>query len=60
MFSIEMVKCKDRPRELGAPEFAGYGKTAGLMLRMLKTYFGTGKYVIFDSGFCVLKALLGG
>jgi hypothetical protein len=25
---------------------------------MLKTYFGTGKYVILDSGFCVLKALL--
>ena len=24
---IEMVEGKDRPRELGAPEFAGYGKT---------------------------------
>ncbi len=28
------------------------------MLRMLKSYFGTGKYIILDSGFCVLKALI--
>jgi hypothetical protein len=24
---------------------------------MLKLYFGTGKYIILDSGFCALKAL---
>ena len=53
-----MVEGKDQPQELGTPEFAGYGKTAGLMLRMLKSYFGTGKYVILDSGFCILKALI--
>ena len=28
------------------------------MLRMLKSYFGAGKYVILDSEFCVLKAII--
>ena len=58
MFAVEMVEGKDRPRELAVPEFSSYGKTAGLMLRMLKSYFGAGKYVILDSGFCVLKAII--
>jgi hypothetical protein len=58
MFAVEMVEGKDRPRELGAQEFSSHGKTAGLMLRMLKSYFGAGKYVILDSGFCVLKAII--
>ena len=30
----------------------------GLLLRMMKSYFATGKYVIIDSGFCVLKWLV--
>jgi hypothetical protein len=25
---------------------------------MLKLYFGAGKYIVLDSGFCVLKALI--
>ena len=58
MFSVEMVESTDRPRELGPQEFLSYGKTAGMMLRMLKSYFGAGKYVILDSGFCVLKAII--
>lgn len=58
MFTMEMVEEKDRCWELGAAEFSVYGNTAGLMLRMLKSYFGTGKYMILDSGFCVLKALI--
>ena len=58
MFAVEMVEGKDRPREIGPQEFSTYCKTAGLMLRMLKSYFGAGKYVILDSGFCVLQAIL--
>ena len=57
-FLMEMVEGEDRPQEIWAKEFAGYSKTAGLMMRMLKTYFCTGKYVILDSGFCVFKALI--
>ena len=30
----------------------------GLLLRMMKIYFSTGRYVILDSGFCVLKGLI--
>ena len=30
----------------------------GLLLRMMKSYFVTGRYVIIDSGFCVLKGLI--
>lgn len=43
MFTMEMVEQKDRCWELGAAEFIGYGNTAGLMLYMLKSYFGAGK-----------------
>ena len=31
----------------------------GLMMRMTNPLFGTGKAVVTDSGFCVLKRLLG-
>ena len=30
----------------------------GLLLRMMKNYFETGRYVIIDYGFCVLKGLI--
>ena len=30
----------------------------GLLLRMMKIYFATGRYVILDSDFCVLKGLI--
>ena len=34
------------------------GKMTGLLMRMLQRYFSTGGYVVLDSGFCVLKALV--
>ncbi|KAL7549033.1 hypothetical protein ACHAWF_012294, partial [Thalassiosira exigua] len=59
MFVIELVEGKDRPRELGVPGYEReYGKTGALLLRMLKSYFATGRYIVLDSGFCVLKAIL--
>ncbi len=59
MFSVEMVEGKDRLPDLGVPEFESVvGKTGGLLLRMLKSYFNTGRYVVLDSGFCVLKAIV--
>ena len=30
----------------------------GLLLRMMKSYFSTGRYLILDSCFCVLKGLI--
>ncbi len=55
----EMVDGEDRPRELGASEFDDNGgKTVGLLLQMLKKYFSTGRYVILDSSFCILKGIV--
>ena len=33
------------------------GKTVGLVLRILRSYFTLGKYVVLDSGFCILKGI---
>jgi len=59
MFAIEMVEGKDRHQDLGPPEFESViDKTGGLLLRMLKSCFNSGRYVVLDSGFCVLKAIV--
>ncbi len=59
MIYVEMVEGKDRPRELRASEFEDHGgKTVGLLLRMLKKYFSTGRYVILYSGFYFLKGIV--
>mmetsp|Transcript_19630 Transcript_19630/g.42045 ORF Transcript_19630/g.42045 Transcript_19630/m.42045 type:complete len:293 (+) Transcript_19630:2219-3097(+) len=59
LFVIKIIEGKDCPRDLGRQEFDNLGgKTVGLLLRMLKSYFATGKYVILDLGFCVLKGLI--
>jgi hypothetical protein len=57
MFSMEMVEGKDHPPQI-KERFSELGKTTGLLMRMLECYFATGRYVILDSGFCVLKALV--
>jgi hypothetical protein len=44
---------------MGLPEFeAEKGKTAGLLLRMTHQLWGTAKFVVMDSGFCILEALI--
>ena len=59
LFVIELVEGKDRPADRGPPEYESeFGKTAGLLLRMLRSYFNSGRYVVLDSGFCVLKAIV--
>jgi len=57
MFSIELVEGKDAPAGMQRP-FEALGKTSGLLLRMLQSYFGTCKYIVLDSGFCVMKAIV--
>jgi hypothetical protein len=56
LFSIDLVEGKDSPPQV-AREFNGNGKTGGLLMRILRPYFYTGRYVVLDSGFCVLKAI---
>ena len=59
MFVVELVKGKAHPRQAGILEFEDLGgKNVGLLLRMMKSYFSTGRYVILDSIFCVLKGLI--
>jgi hypothetical protein len=57
MFSMEMVEGKDHPPQI-KEKYSELGKTSGLLMRMLQSYFATGRYVILDSGFCVLKGLV--
>eukprot|EP00804_Cyclotella_cryptica_P001269 CCRYP_012764-RA/>CCRYP_012764-RA protein AED:0.37 eAED:0.03 QI:0/0/0/0.5/1/1/4/0/472 len=56
------VFCPRKPHPFGNEYHsaccAGIGKTGGLLLRMLKSCFHSGRYVVLDSGFCVLKALV--
>jgi hypothetical protein len=57
MFGIELVEGKDSPPEVHR-QLEDLGKTAGLLLRLCKGIFSTGKVVILGSGFCVLQALI--
>ncbi len=48
---------KDPPLQLGKAEFEEEnGKNGGLLLRLTKSIHHTTKYVVLDSGFCVLAA----
>ena len=59
LFVVELVEVKARPLQAGPLEFEDLdGKTVGLLLSLMKSYFSTGRYVILDSVFCVLKGLI--
>ena len=59
LFVVELVEGKAHPRQSGPLEFEDLGgSTVGLLMRVIKRYFATGKYLIIDSGFCVLKGLI--
>jgi hypothetical protein len=59
MFAIEFVEGKDWPRQLqpGA-KYLEHGKTTGLLLQLTDSIAHSGRVVIMDIGFCVLKALI--
>ena len=59
IFHMELVEGKDRPSQLPPLQYVDRGgKTVGLLLRMTKPIHNTGRLVILDSGFCVLKGLV--
>ena len=58
MYWVELVEGKDRPKELGPKEFDDRGRTVGLMMRMSKNLWNSGKIVTMDSGFSVAKGIL--
>lgn len=58
LYQFELVEGKDTPRQRIA-EFDDHGgRTVGLLLRLTRPIWNTGKVVILDSGFCVLKGLV--
>ena len=59
IFHMELVEGKARPKQLPPLPYADQGgKTVGLLLRMTKPIWNTGRLVILDSGFCVLNGLI--
>ena len=59
LFIVELVEGKAYPRQAGPLDFEDLDKkTVGLLLCMMKRYITTGKYVIIDSVFYVLKGLV--
>ena len=59
MLSIDVVEGKKKLPQRGTLKFeAEHSKTGGLLMRLLQSYFGSGCYLVLDSGFCSLKAIL--
>jgi hypothetical protein len=57
LYGMEMVEGKDAPPEI-KKDFDEMGRTVALLLRLTKNIWTTGKVVILDSGFCVLRGLI--
>jgi hypothetical protein len=54
---MELVEGKDHPPQI-QERWSQLGRTTGLLMRMLSTYFTMGRYVVLDLGFCLLWALI--
>ena len=60
VFFVDLVEGKDQPKEISNPWFEeDYGETGELMMRMKNPLFGTGKAMVMESIFCVLKGIVG-
>ena len=55
---MELVEGKDHPKERKQKGDDKGGKTVGLLLRLCQHLYSSGKIVVLDSGFCVLRALI--
>ena len=58
MYDLEIIEGKDHPREIPPDPSDQHGKTVGLLLRLSKSLYSTGKVIIVDSGFCVLQGIV--
>ena len=61
MYRWELVKGKDRPKDLGRMDFetGPVKSTISLVWRMTKPLWGSGKTVVMDIGLCMFKGLIG-
>ena len=59
MFAIELVQGNDRPLQIPNETYLEQCKTIGpLLIRLTEFFHHSGRVVIMDSGFCVLKGLV--
>ena len=58
MYQVELVEGKDERLERCTKEYEDCRKIVGLLMRLIKPIWGSGRTVILDSGFCVLKELI--
>ena len=59
MYVVDFIEVKAYPLQANLLDFEDLGRNImGLFWRMMKSYFSTGRYLILDSGFCVLKRLI--
>lgn len=58
MYGLELVEGKDHPNQMPALAHNNLSATCALLLCLTKSIWSTGKVVILDSGFCVLKAII--
>ena len=56
---LDLREGKDRPTNLGPKEFDDLGKTTGLLLRLTKPVWSTGKVFVLDSGFLCVESHCG-
>ena len=57
--NLHLVEGKQRPKELPSQDPNRFGNTVSLLLlRMMNTIVGSGKVIILDSGFCILKGII--
>ena len=58
LWKAQILEGKYFPSKRGAKHHQELGKTVVLMLRMIKLIFGSGKVIVFDSGFFVEKGVV--
>ena len=58
MFGIDLVEGRDHPPELPSKDPNRNGPTVSLLLRMCESIYYSGRVVILDSGFCVMKGIV--
>ena len=58
IWALDLCEGKDHPTNLGNKEFDDLGKTTGILLRLTKSVWSSGKVFVLDSGFCVLQAIV--
>ena len=58
IWALELWEGKDWPPQLNNKPFDDIRKTVGTLLRLTEPVWGSGRFFVLDSGFCVLKVIV--